>query len=117
VALRPAFPLDVDTFRVRLAAGDEEARATLTLSAAWLSQISSGVFRSWTDIAFLRENWDGPILLKGIQAVQDAHDAMDAHVDGIIVSNHGTVPAHGVVSYFTPVHCIGPCLMEHDHSN
>jgi isopentenyl diphosphate isomerase/L-lactate dehydrogenase-like FMN-dependent dehydrogenase len=87
---RPAFPLDMDAFRARLAAGDEEANATLTLSAAWLRQISSGVFRSWPDIAFLRENWDGPILLKGIQAVQDAHAAMDAHVDGIIVSNHGT---------------------------
>jgi isopentenyl diphosphate isomerase/L-lactate dehydrogenase-like FMN-dependent dehydrogenase len=28
-------------------------------------------------------------VLKGIQAVEDAHAAMDAHVDGIVVSNHG----------------------------
>jgi isopentenyl diphosphate isomerase/L-lactate dehydrogenase-like FMN-dependent dehydrogenase len=98
---RPAFPLNLDAFRVRLAAGDEQARATFTLSTAWLRQISSGTFRSWPDIAFLRENWDGPIVLKGIQAVNDAHAAMDAHVDGIIVSNHGTSSPVGEYSY----HC------------
>ena len=89
---RPAFPLDLDAFRVRLAAGDEQARAAFELGTAWLGEANSGTFRSWKDIAFLRENWDGPIVLKGIQAVEDAHAAMDAHVDGIVVSNHGTSP-------------------------
>jgi hypothetical protein len=37
----------------------------------------------------LRENWDGPIVLKGVQSVRDAHAAMDARMDGIVVSNHG----------------------------
>ena len=87
---RTPFPLDLDAFRARLEAGDEQARAAFTLGTAWLSEANSGTFRSWKDIAFLRENWDGPIVLKGIQAVQDAHAAMDARVDGIIVSNHGT---------------------------
>jgi lactate 2-monooxygenase len=87
---RPAFPLDLDAFRARLAAGDEQTRAVFTLSTTWLKEADSGTFRTWTDLAFLRENWDGPIVLKGIQAVQDAHAAMDAHMDGIIVSNHGT---------------------------
>jgi isopentenyl diphosphate isomerase/L-lactate dehydrogenase-like FMN-dependent dehydrogenase len=87
---RPAFPLDLDAFRARLVAGDEQARAAFKLGVAWLREANSGAFRSWTDIAFLRENWDGPIVLKGIQAVQDAHAAMDARVDGIVVSNHGT---------------------------
>jgi isopentenyl diphosphate isomerase/L-lactate dehydrogenase-like FMN-dependent dehydrogenase len=89
---RPAFPLDLDAFSVRLAAGDEQARDASNLGIAWLREAHSGAFRSWTDIAFLRENWDGPIVLKGIQAVEDAHAAMDAHVDGIIVSNHGMSP-------------------------
>jgi hypothetical protein len=39
--------------------------------------------------------WDGPIVLKGIQSVQDAHAAIDAHVDGIVVSNHSTSLACG----------------------
>ena len=87
---RPAFPLDLEAFRARLAAGDEQARDAFTLGISWLSEANSGNFRSWTDLAFLRQNWDGPIVLKGIQSVQDTHAAMDSHVDGIIVSNHGT---------------------------
>jgi lactate 2-monooxygenase len=93
---RPAFPLDLDAFRARLAAGDEQARQAFALGVAWLQEANSGLFRSWDDVAFLRANWDGPIVLKGIQTVDDAHAAMDAHVDGIVVSNHGAcswVPA------------------------
>lgn len=44
---------------------------------------------TWADLPFLRENWDGPIVLKGIQSVQDAQRAVDAGMDGIVVSNHG----------------------------
>ncbi|KAH9983254.1 FMN-dependent alpha-hydroxy acid dehydrogenase [Russula vinacea] len=97
---RTPFPLDLDAFRARLEAGDEQARAAFTLGTAWLSEANSGTFRSWKDIAFLRENWDGPIVLKGIQAVQDAHAAMDARVDGIIVSNHGGRQVDGAVGSF-----------------
>jgi lactate 2-monooxygenase len=95
---RPAFPLYIEAFRERLAAGDEEARDVLTISTAWLGETNSGYFRSWTDLAFLRQNWDGPLVLKGIQSVQDAHAAMDAHVDGIVVSNHGTSLTCGEVN-------------------
>ena len=44
---------------------------------------------TWDDLPFLRDNWDGPIVLKGIQSVQDAQRAADAGMDGIVVSNHG----------------------------
>ena len=44
---------------------------------------------TWDDLPFLREHWDGPIVLKGIQCVQDAKRAADAGMDGIVVSNHG----------------------------
>jgi lactate 2-monooxygenase len=44
---------------------------------------------TWEDLPFLREHWDGPIVLKGIQCVQDAKRAADAGMDGIVVSNHG----------------------------
>ena len=37
----------------------------------------------------IRRLWDGPLVLKGIQYEQNALDAMEAGVDGIIVSNHG----------------------------
>jgi lactate 2-monooxygenase len=86
---RPAFPLDLDAFRARLAAGDTEAQTALKLGVGWI-EATSGVFRSWKDLKFLRDNWDGPIVLKGIQTVEDTHAAMDARMDGIVVSNHGT---------------------------
>ena len=86
---RPAFPFDMAAFRARLAVGDEQARETFELSTAWLDEVNSGKFHTWEDIAFLRENWDGPIVLKGVQSVQDAYSAMDVRVDGIVVSNHG----------------------------
>ncbi len=44
---------------------------------------------TWNDLPFLRENWSGPIVLKGIQSVTDAKRAVDAGMDGIVVSNHG----------------------------
>jgi lactate 2-monooxygenase len=44
---------------------------------------------TWNDLPFLRENWPGPIVLKGIQSVADAKRAVDAGMDGIVVSNHG----------------------------
>ncbi len=37
----------------------------------------------------LRESWDGPIVLKGIQHPEDAKLALQYGCDGIIVSNHG----------------------------
>ncbi len=53
------------------------------------SQIFGNPSLTWQDLPFLRERWDGPIVLKGIQAVADAQRAVDAGMDGIVVSNHG----------------------------
>jgi lactate 2-monooxygenase len=44
---------------------------------------------SWADLAWLREQTDLPIVLKGIIHADDARQALDAGVDGVIVSNHG----------------------------
>jgi L-lactate dehydrogenase (cytochrome) len=44
---------------------------------------------TWEDLPFVRERWDGPIVLKGIVSVADAQRAVDAGMDGIVVSNHG----------------------------
>ena len=86
---RPAFPFDREAFRKQLAAGDERAAVALKIGGGW-SEETSGKFRTWENLAFLRENWDGPLVVKGIQTVEDAHAAMEAHMDGIVVSNHGT---------------------------
>lgn len=60
---------------------------------------------TWADIEWLREEWGGKFLLKGVTRVDDAKRAVDAGVDGISVSNHGgnnldTTPA--------AIRCLGP---------
>jgi isopentenyl diphosphate isomerase/L-lactate dehydrogenase-like FMN-dependent dehydrogenase len=52
---------------------------------------------SWDRLKFLRANWPGPILLKGIQHVDDAKLAVEAGMDGIILSNHGGRQLDGAV--------------------
>ena len=44
---------------------------------------------SWDDVAWMREQWGGPFLLKGITRIDDARRAVDAGVTAISVSNHG----------------------------
>jgi L-lactate dehydrogenase (cytochrome)/glycolate oxidase len=44
---------------------------------------------SWEDVAWLREEWGGPFMLKGVTRVDDALRAVDAGVTAISVSNHG----------------------------
>jgi pre-mycofactocin synthase len=44
---------------------------------------------SWEDIAWLREQWGGPFMLKGVSRVDDARRAVEAGVSAISVSNHG----------------------------
>ncbi|MEZ5258495.1 MAG: pre-mycofactocin synthase MftD [Ilumatobacteraceae bacterium] len=44
---------------------------------------------SWDDIAWLRELWGGPMMVKGITRISDARKAIDAGVSTISVSNHG----------------------------
>ncbi len=53
---------------------------------------------SWQDIAFVRDNWDGPIILKGILDPDDARQAATLQLDGVIVSNHGGRQLDGVTS-------------------
>jgi L-lactate dehydrogenase (cytochrome)/glycolate oxidase len=44
---------------------------------------------TWDDVAWLREQWGGPFMLKGIMRVDDAKRAVDAGVTAVSVSNHG----------------------------
>ncbi len=44
---------------------------------------------TWADVAWLREQWSAPFLLKGVSRVDDARRAVDAGVTAISVSNHG----------------------------
>src|SRR5205807_3570678 len=43
----------------------------------------------WDDVAWVRENWNGRLLVKGVLDPEDARRALKVGVDGIVVSNHG----------------------------
>jgi isopentenyl diphosphate isomerase/L-lactate dehydrogenase-like FMN-dependent dehydrogenase len=62
----------------------------------WLPMFT-GSDHTWENLAFIRDHWDGPILLKGIQHVDDARKAADAGVEGIVVSNHGGRQVDGAI--------------------
>jgi L-lactate dehydrogenase (cytochrome) len=44
---------------------------------------------TWEDIAWVREHWRGRLVVKGVLDPEDARRAVDAGVDGVVVSNHG----------------------------
>ena len=44
---------------------------------------------TWDDVAWVREHWNGRLVVKGVLDPEDARRAVDAGVDGVVVSNHG----------------------------
>ena len=53
---------------------------------------------SWKDLEWIRDFWDGPMIIKGILDPEDAKDAVRFGADGIVVSNHGGRQLDGVLS-------------------
>lgn len=66
-------------------APDEDPGASVL---RWMSMFGDPA-KTWDDLVWLREQWDGPILLKGVLHPDDARRAHDAGIEGVIVSNHG----------------------------
>ena len=90
-----AIPFSDPAFRARLDKSPEEDPTSAILQ--WIPMFT-GTDRRWDQLPFLREHWDGPIVLKGIQHVDDARRACDAGMDGIVVSNHGGRQVDGAVA-------------------
>ena len=63
-----------------------------------ISQNNSILRFRWDDIAWAKEVWGGPLVIKGILRGDDARRAMDHGADGISVSNHGGRQLDGVPS-------------------
>ncbi|MGI9624478.1 MAG: alpha-hydroxy acid oxidase [Acidimicrobiales bacterium] len=62
---------------------------------------------SWSDIEWFQSVWEGPIILKGIQTVDDALLAADAGVDAIALSNHGGRQLDGAPA---PIDLVAPVV-------
>ena len=82
-------------FRSRLAKPPEEDPAAAV--ALWGSIFANPAL-TWDSLRFLREHTQLPIILKGILHPEDAARALDAGVDGIIVSNHGGRQVDGAIA-------------------
>ncbi len=52
----------------------------------------------WKDLDWIRREWDGPLIIKGILDPEDAREAATIGADGIVVSNHGGRQLDGVLS-------------------
>ena len=53
---------------------------------------------AWKDLEWIRERWDGPLIIKGILDPDDARTAVSVGADGIVVSNHGGRQLDGALS-------------------
>ena len=52
----------------------------------------------WRDLDFIRAEWKGPLIIKGILDPEDAREAADLGADAVVVSNHGGRQLDGVLS-------------------
>ena len=66
-------------------------------SQEWEADVFSGAAHTWDQLELLKKEWDGPIVLKGIQHVEDARIAVEAGMHGIVVSNHGGRQLDGAI--------------------
>jgi len=127
----PEFPYDPAKFDRKYVAGDATVREDMFLGMEWIKETHT--YHDWDDVKFLRDNWEGPLVLKGILnthvraiffdcsnqsltsgTVQDAEKALTYGVDGIVISNHGKFSSsfflllsrQGVADY------LPPCLFQ-----
>jgi len=87
----------------------------VTSSAGVSKEIDGGVIEyvnsqfdrtlGWKDVEWLASQWDGPLVIKGIQTVGDARKAVDAGATAVMLSNHG---GRQLESAPAPVDCIAP---------
>jgi lactate 2-monooxygenase len=81
-------------FRAELEKAPEEDQGAAT---GHFLGVQANPSLTWEDLAWLRERTSLPIVVKGIQHVDDAREAVRRGVDGIVVSNHGGRQVDGAI--------------------
>ncbi|HVB06942.1 MAG TPA: alpha-hydroxy acid oxidase [Acidimicrobiales bacterium] len=108
-ALHPAWTLDLLRSEPITFANVRGAAVGDGTSAVHLADYINSQFDpalSWRDVEWLRGEWRGPVMLKGVQGVADAREARAAGVDAIALSNHGGRQLDGspaILSLVAPV--------------
>ena len=90
--LHPAWTLDFLThdpilFSNVVGRHQQDGTDAISLAATVMEQFDQRL--SWADVEWMQSVWDGPLMLKGIQTVEDATIAAALGVEGIGLSNHG----------------------------
>jgi L-lactate dehydrogenase (cytochrome) len=67
---------------------------------------------SWRDLEFIRTQWNGPLIIKGILDPRDALEAANLGADGIVVSNHGGRQLDGVASTASALPAIAEAIRD-----
>jgi L-lactate dehydrogenase (cytochrome) len=111
-AVHPGWTLDFlraepITFSNVVNKGIDDGTTAVALASQVQSQFDPAL--SWDDVEWLRSIWDGPIVLKGIQTVADAKQAVAAGVAGIALSNHG---GRQLDDAPTPIELVEPVAQE-----
>ncbi len=98
---KPRWAIDVGLFGRPHTLGGVSAylgRATgLTDYIGWLGDNFDPSI-SWSDLEWIRNSWDGPIIIKGVLDPEDAREARRFGADGLVVSNHGGRQLEGALS-------------------
>ena len=77
---------------------DKPPQEDMLTAAAMMLSTFPNLALTWDDLAWLRERTSLPLLVKGVLTAEDARRALDAGVDGVIVSNHGGRQVDGAVA-------------------
>ncbi|HEX4927624.1 MAG TPA: alpha-hydroxy acid oxidase [Burkholderiales bacterium] len=100
IARRPGWALNVLGSK-RKTFGNLDGRIPHAKSVMSLSEWVAGQFDptlSWKDVEWVKRQWGGPLVLKGILDVEDAKIAAGLGADAIVVSNHGGRQLDGALS-------------------
>ncbi|MCY1673034.1 FMN-dependent L-lactate dehydrogenase LldD [Novosphingobium sp. SL115] len=100
-AMKPAWAWDVGLMGRPHALGNVarklEGKTGIEDFFAWMrNNFDSSI--SWRDLDFIRSEWKGPLVIKGLLDAEDAVEAANLGADGIVVSNHGGRQLDGVPS-------------------
>jgi L-lactate dehydrogenase (cytochrome) len=100
IALRPRWAVNVLAGK-RKSFGNLEGRVagaeSVTKLAEWVARQFDPTL-SWKDVEWVKNQWGGPLVLKGILDAEDARIAAESGADAIVVSNHGGRQLDGALS-------------------